>query len=59
MRSAEWGEGAVLLAEDAVKCGMADRIATVDEVVSQLRGKGNDARKRKMMMAEAVAKVAL
>lgn len=59
VRSAEWGEGAVLLAEDAVKCGMADRIATVDEVVAQLRGKGNDSRKRKMVMAEAAAKALL
>lgn len=59
VRSAEWGEGAVLLAEDAVKCGMIDRIATVDDVVSQLRGKGNDSRKRKMVMAEAAAKAFL
>lgn len=59
VRSAEWGEGAVVLAEEAVKVGMVDRIATMDEVLAQLRGKEMDKRKRKLMMAEAKAATAL
>lgn len=53
VRSEAWGEGAIVVAEEAVSIGMADRIATLEEVVSQLRGKSNEARKRQMKMAIA------
>lgn len=36
--SSDYGEGAVLTADAAVKAGLADRIATLDEVVSSLAG---------------------
>lgn len=53
--SAEWGEGDVLLADAALEVGMIDRVATLSEVVAQLRGKSNDSRKRSMKMATAHA----
>jgi ClpP class serine protease len=34
--SADFGEGAMLTAEQAVKAGAADRVATLDEVVARL-----------------------
>lgn len=44
--SEEWGEGASFQAEDALKIGMVDRIATMEQVLDMLRGSSK--RKRGM-----------
>jgi capsid assembly protease len=48
VRSAAWGEGAQLLADDAIKCGMVDRIATCQNIVDMLRGQSSAHSKRKL-----------
>ena len=37
VRGAAFGEGRMKTAKDAVASGMADRIATLDEVIAELR----------------------
>lgn len=54
VRSPEWGEGGILTAKDAVDCGMADRVATMEEVLDMLKSGGDRSRmsaKRKRDMA--------
>jgi len=43
---AGFGEGRVVMAEQAVRLGMADRVATIDEVISGLRANGGANGKR-------------
>lgn len=38
VKSPEWGEGSVLVARDAKKVGMVDRVATLTETIARLAG---------------------
>ena len=52
------GEGRMLLAEDAVKAGMADGVATFDEVVSKMQRSAKPRSTRAAAFAQAQADIA-
>lgn len=51
----DFGQGRVLLARDAVKVGLADRIATMDETIAKLVGRRSTATAAAAAPAERVA----